>query len=374
MNTVQAYEGYGDDCPFPFFDEPTQSAKGCYKIYHDGGSYVATRVWRRAVPRERKERESEPTKQIPEEKRNVMFNRILRKARKTVKGKKDKRIALGLDLGVVRRPRAAIDILFDGLYSQAMQDGLKDGKIETALTDYIRAGIVKLFPHFPDLDEYIERKIKAKRHNLAARKKRFRRKANLNRWNYYFTVTFDDKKHTPESFEKSLRKCFSNLHTRRGWRIMGKFEHAPDTGRLHFHGVAYVPEGEMVGTIAELKDYSTAQGRMQTRHENSFFQESFGRNDFTELSAMELKYGRIFEYIIKYIGKDDGRMYYSRGIPTEVYKELTADDIITGFIDYVEKFVLQDSVVDWERDIMHYNRRKQMSIIDLLCNPPRVAA
>ena len=89
---------------------------------------------------------------------------------------------------------------------------------------------------------------------------------------------------------------------------------------------------------------------------------------------MELKYGRIFEYIIKYIGKDDGRMYYSRGIPTEVYKELTADDIITGFIDYVEKFVLQDSVVDWERDIMHYNRRKQMSIIDLLCNPPRVAA
>ena len=370
---IAVCEGYGNDCPFPFFDEPQTPAEGFYKIYHDGGNYVATRVWHRHI-RERKERESKPEKQYAEEEQNVKFNRIMRKKRKLAKSKKYKRIALGGDLGVVRRSRSAMDILFDSLYRQAMKEGLKDTKTETAMTDYIRAGILKLFPDCDDLDEYIERKCEAKRRNLRARKKRFRRKAYLNRWNYYVTFTYDDKKHTPESFEKKLRKCFSNLATRRGWRIAGKFENAPDTGRLHFHGVAYVPDGEMIGTVMEMKDYSTTEGRMQTRHENSFFQESFGRNDFTGLSEMELKYGHIFEYIIKYIGKDDGRMFYSRGIPTAIYKELTAESIITAFTDYVEKYVLFDNVVDWERDILHYNRKKQVSIIDILCNPPRFAA
>lgn len=89
---------------------------------------------------------------------------------------------------------------------------------------------------------------------------------------------------------------------------------------------------------------------------------------------MQLKYGHTIDYIVKYIGKDDGRMFYSRGIPTAVYMKLTAENIITAFTDYVEKFVLFDNVIDWERDIMHYTRKKQVSIIDILCNPPRIAA
>lgn len=370
---IAVCEGYGNDCPFPFFDEPQTPAEGYYKIYHDGGNYVATRVWKRHT-RERKERESKPEKQYTEEEKNVKFNRIMRKKRKLAKSKKDKRIALGLDLGVIRRSRSEKDILFDSLYYAATKSGLKDTKSESALTDYIRAGILKLFPDCADLDEYIERKIKAKRHNLYTRKKRFRRKAHLNEWNYFLTFTYDDEKQTPETFERKLRKCFSNLATRRGWRIAGKFENAPETGRLHFHGLAYIPDGQMIGTVTEKKDYSTAQGQMQTRHENSFFQECFGRNDFAEIGKMQLKYGHTIDYIVKYIGKDDGRMFYSRGIPTAVYMKLTAENIITAFTDYVEKFVLFDNVIDWERDIMHYTRKKQVSIIDILCNPPRIAA
>lgn len=155
---------------------------------------------------------------------------------------------------------------------------------------------------------------------------------------------------------------------------MGVFEEAPETGRLHFHGLLYVPEGEMIGVITEKKDYSTAQGKMQISHENSFFEEGFGRNDFTELSKMQLKYGHTLEYIVKYIGKTGERIVYSRGIPTEVYMKLTDENIITEFTDYVEKFVLFDNVIDWERDILHYTRKKQVSIIDILCNPPRIAA
>lgn len=155
---------------------------------------------------------------------------------------------------------------------------------------------------------------------------------------------------------------------------MGVFEYAPETGRLHFHALLYVPAGEMIGTVTEKKDYSTAQGKMQVRHENDFFQKAFGRNDFTEISKMQLKYGKTIDYIIKYIGKTDEKIVYSRGIPTEIYMKLTGENIVTAFTDYVEKFVLFDNVVDWERDILHYNRKKQMSIIDILCNPPRYAA
>ena len=308
-----------------FFGEPLKDGEAYYKIYHDGGHYVATRCQRSLYK--------------PAE-------------RKTV--------------------REDIDILFDSLYFQATKDCLKDTVIDNALTDYIRTGILKLFPKFVHIDEYIEKKIKRKWHNLGVRKKRFRRKAHLNKWNYFVTFTYDDNKQTADSFRQKLRKCLSNLHTRHGWQYMGVFENAPDTGRLHFHGLLYVPNGNMIGTITEKQDYSTAQQKMQIRHENDFFQKSFGRNDFTELNEMHLKHGHTIDYIVKYIGKTNERIVYSRGIPTEVVKKLTDDSIITEFTDFVTKYVLFDNVVDYERDIRKIRNYRQMSIIDLICNPPRL--
>lgn len=172
--------------------------------------------------------------------------------------------------------RTDIDIAFDSLYAEAMKKGLRDGKSEKPLTELIKSEIVLLFPDYPDLDDFIADKIRRKRRNLAVRKKRFRRKANLNKWNYFVTLTYDDKKQTAETFRAKLRKCLSNLHTRRGWRYMGVFETAPSTGRLHFHGLLYVPDYEMVGKLNERRDYSTAQGKMQITHINDFFAERFG--------------------------------------------------------------------------------------------------
>lgn len=267
--------------------------------------------------------------------------------------------------------RTDIDIAFDSLYAEAMKKGLRDGKSEKPLTELIKSEIVLLFPDYPDLDDFIADKIRRKRRNLAVRKKRFRRKANLNKWNYFVTLTYDDKKQTAETFRAKLRKCLSNLHTRRGWRYMGVFETAPSTGRLHFHGLLYVPDYEMVGKLNERRDYSTAQGKMQITHINDFFAERFGRNDFTAISESELKHGHTLEYILKYIGKTNERIVYSRGIPTEIYKRLTDNDIVTDFIDYVTKYVLFDDVVDWTKDVLKLRNYRQMTIIDLFCNPPQ---
>lgn len=321
MNTVTLTRSYGiDDCPFPFF-QPEY-----YKIYNDGGHYVATPVFHSAVKR----RERRGKRSTTDE---------------------------------------ALKIAFDSIYYQAQRERIK----HKALPEYIKVRLLKLFFDTPELDKFIEKNIERMLHNAYARKKRFRRKAHLNRWNYFVTFTYDDKKHTAETFRAKLRKCLSNLHTRRGWRYMGVFEHAPDTGRLHFHGLLYVPDGQMIGKVMEIKDYSTAQGKMQITHSNSFFADSFGRNDFSEINGMELKQCRTLEYILKYIGKTGERIVYSRGIATEVCKPIKERDIITHMKDFVDKFILFDNVIDWERDIMHYTKRKQLSIIDLLCNPPQTA-
>ena len=152
---------------------------------------------------------------------------------------------------------------------------------------------------------------------------------------------------------------------------MGVFEHAPESGRLHFHGIFYVPDGEMIGKINEISDYDTRKNKRQTTFSNSFFAENFGRNDFKELNQAEFKNGYSLRYLTKYISKTNERLVYSRGVPTVIYKYVNTADIASEFFDFVNKFVLFDDVIDWERDVGK-KRRKQMSMIDILCNPPNI--
>lgn len=365
-------------CPFPFFGELNKPAKKVYKIYNDGGHFIAMPLFRSKVTRKPQDLppKRNKTDDYTDEQKTMVLRGLLRGKKKQVdeNGKKlDKNVVDKIDLSMNNGrhcTRSALDILFDSLYFSAYKQGLKDNKLDKSMTAFIRAGILKLFPDLDGIDEYITDKVKRKLNNLLHRKKRFRRKANLNRWNYFVTFTYDDTKHTAETFKKKLRKCLSNLHTRRGWKYMGVFEQAPETGRLHFHGLIYVPVGQMLGTLTEKQDYSTAQGKIQTRNENNFFADNFGRNDFCEVSTDEMRNGKRTEYILKYIGKTNERICYSRGIPTEICRAIDGDDIITEMHDFVTKYILFDDIIDWERDIMRYRYNKQMSITDLLCNPP----
>lgn len=302
-----------------FFDDKTDER--LYTIYNDGGHYIA-------VPR------------LKRSKKGVSTSHEL----------------------------TAHEIAFNSLYACAARNGLE----KQALADYVQGELSALFPDITDVGGFVAEKMLRKQKSLYARKKRFRRKAYLNVWNYFVTITYDDKKHDEESFRKKLRRCLSNLHTRRGWKYMGVFEYAPETHRLHFHAIMYIPDGEMIGAIDELKDYSTAQGQMQVTHSNSFFAESFGRNDFEMLNEQELRHGGTINYLLKYISKTGERIVYSRGIPTEICRKVKDKDIATTMLDYVTKYLLFDDVIKYERDIARYNR-KQMSIIDIFCNPPKVA-
>ena len=256
--------------------------------------------------------------------------------------------------------RTASREVFDALYL----DTLLFGYNETETVEYLGNNLSHLFDGDEALSDFIAAEIKRKANNLHKRKLRFRRKAYLNKWTHFVTVTYDDNKHSEESFRRKLRKCLCNLHTRRGWKYMGVFERAPETRRLHFHGVVYVPDGEMIGTVTELQEYNPQTERMETRFDNSFFTERFGRSDFKDISHIGLSAGGI-KYILKYLEKDNERIVYSRGIPTAIGKELDETDFAVPLEDFVLKYVLFDNVIDLETDDARYTPT-QMSIWEWL--------
>ena len=301
----------------PFFDEPRKVNEGWYKVYHDGGHHVGTRVLSSK-----------------------------RKGKKKTRSMDD------------------IDELVDSLFSSAMKKGLGTKRKRNELINYMKAGIEKLYPDFNATTEYIQGKLDKKFHNLYVRKKRFKRKAYLNRWNYFVTFTYDDKKQTEESFRKKLRKCLSNLHTRRRWRYMGVFENAPETERLHFHALMYIPDGKMIGSIYEKKDYNKKSGKITITRINTFFENGFGRNDFRPVNEKEITHGNTINYLLKYISKSGEKIVYSRGIPSKVCVKVKDGDIAGEMFDYVEKVVLFDGVISWERDILNY-KPKQLIMREL---------
>ncbi len=296
---MQVYNGYGDDCPFK---------DKFYRIYSDGSHYIARAATHAKAPKRTK------------------------------------------------RDKTEIDDIFAFLYA----DGLKCDMTDKELREFILTNLEDCFPAFPDLEKYVNENVDRMNRNAWQREKRFRRKAYLNRWNYFVTFTYNGKKHTEETFRKKLRKCLSNLHTRRGWNFMGVWERGEETDRLHFHCILYVPAGEMVGKITPKKEYSKRLGKVKETFSNDFFERKFGRNDFEELNIMEMKNGSAVAYILKYLRKTGERIVYSRGIPTEISKVLPEHVFVAEIKDdYVVKYVIFDNVIKWERDIKPLTQRRR---------------
>lgn len=320
------------DMPIEWFDKSPAWGipdKAYYKVYNDGSHYVGKLFLPRGC------------------KHNITSDFANRSANDFDKKRK-------------KRIRQPVDEYMDVIYPSAIQQGLK-GK---ALENYLCAEVNNNY-YVEDVDEYVQKQISRRWHNLYNRKKRLQRKADLNRWHYFVTITYADGKHTEEGFRRKLRRCLSNLSTRRGWRYMGVWENGTENDRLHFHALMYVPDGEMLGKIYEREDYSIRKHEMVKTNPNTFFETKFGRNDFKELSEMEMKQGNAIEYLLKYIGKTDGRIVYSRGIHTEILVELNDTDIACEMLDYVQKYVLFDDVIDWERDVMQF-RYEQQSLFERL--------
>ena len=206
--------------------------------------------------------------------------------------------------------------------------------------------VAELKPQFENEEqatEYVKAEMERIQRNLIVRRTRLTRKINLGTWNYFCTFTYDDEKHTEDSFKAKLRDCFKKMCYRRNWIYIGVWERSPNSNRLHFHGLFNIPENAMVGELTEHRDYSTKMHRMQTTLQNSYFTERFGRNDFEPINKHELP--NATAYLMKYIEKSGERIGYSKNTPTYFVSDILDDDVVCTIGQEDRKLLLFDNFI-----------------------------
>lgn len=134
---------------------------------------------------------------------------------------------------------------------------------------------------------------------------------------------------------------------RKGWKYVGVWERSPEKQRLHFHGLFYIPEGSMPGMLLDVNDYNFNTHNKQITHQNTYFNERFGRSDF-ELIDDIAKMSDALAYIMKYIEKSGEKIVYSKGLPQFFISDVMDEDIIcfTGLED--KKLLLSDDFTCWD--------------------------
>ena len=231
--------------------------------------------------------------------------------------------------------------LFEKLYKETMNKRRAERK---------RLIVNAMRPYFPDEEKtvlYVNANLERKQRNLICRRIRMCRKANLQNFNYFCTFTYDDKKHTEESFRKKLKGRLSSFAKRRGWKYIGVWERSPKTSRLHFHGIFYIPEGTLPGMLLTHRDYSTTSHRMQTRNQSTYFNDEFGRSDFEPISDNR-RMGEAMAYLMKYLEKTGEKIIYSKGLPQYFISDILDDDVVCTIGQEEKKLLLFDDFSCWD--------------------------
>ena len=230
--------------------------------------------------------------------------------------------------------------LFDELYKKYI--GLKKRARKAQILSEMR-------PYF-ETDEqariYIDEGFERKYRNLICRRIRMIRKANLARFNYFCTFTFDPQKHTEDSFRKKLKSCLSTFCTRKGWKYMGVWERSPEKKRLHFHGLFAIPENTLSDELKEVRDYSVKTKHVQKSVQCEYFTKRFGRNDFKELDPRLL--GASIKYLLKYIEKSGERIVYSKGLYQYLISDIMDEDVLCRMGQEDKKLLLFDNFNCWD--------------------------
>lgn len=216
----------------------------------------------------------------------------------------------------------------------------------------IKAIYEDMLPLFKSADacrSYVESNADRKRKNLIRRRMRFVRKALNQEFNYFVTLTYDDKKHTEDSFKKAVKTQLQHFVTRKSWRYMGVWERGKKTNRLHFHGLFYIPEGTLSGDFIVTRDYNFKKHTVRTVQQSSFFLDRFGRNEMEELDGGPL-FGHALAYILKYLEKTGERITCSKGLFMYFYSDIQGDEVICKLSndEHDNKLVLSAKFTCWD--------------------------
>lgn len=231
--------------------------------------------------------------------------------------------------------------LFERLYKEHLYDSKRKRKHE------IIKGMLPYCKDYADAKLFTELNLRRKRNNLIARRIRMTRKANLQDFTHFVTFTYSDDLHTEASFKKGLSTCLRHYADRKGWKCMGVWERSPEKQRLHFHGIFYIPEGTMPGQMMDVNDFNFKSKKRKITHQNTYFNEHFGRSDFEKIeNDYDLQYA--MNYLIKYIEKSGERIVYYGDLPQYFVSDVMEDDIICPYGEDGRKFILADSFGFWD--------------------------
>ena len=230
--------------------------------------------------------------------------------------------------------------LFEQLYEKSKEMRKAERK------RFIINGMKDYFSNKEKADEYVTKNLERKLRNLICRRIRLWRKIHLQKFNYFCTFTYDSKKHTEESFRKSLKSCLSHFCSRKGWKYIGVWERSPEKKRLHFHGVFYIPEGTISENVP-INDYNLRTQRRQITYQNPYFNSRFGRSDFEEINT-ESDLSEMMRYIMKYMEKTGERLVYSKGLPQFFISDIMDEDIAGPIGLEDKKLLLFDDFTCWD--------------------------
>lgn len=213
--------------------------------------------------------------------------------------------------------------------------------------------------------EFVKATLEKEKRNKIVRLTRLYRKIGLQQWTHFCTFTYDSNKLNEEEFRKKLLTCLRHLSHRKVWKYIGVFERSPKLERLHFHGIFVITE--MVGEIIETRDYSTKTHQMQIAHQNTFFLERFGRNDFKEI-INNVGVNDAVNYIMKYIRKTGEKVIYSKHLQTYFVADILDDDVVCKIGQEDRKILLFDDFkcLDFETGEVLGQPNKDKFLIDKL--------
>lgn len=235
--------------------------------------------------------------------------------------------------------------LFNELYAETV--GVKKAERRKKIVAAMR-------PYFKDEKsalEFLNNNFERKKRNLISRRIRLSRKVNLQDFNYFVTFTYNDALHTEVTFKKKLKNCLSLFCLRRSWKYVGVWERSPKNKRLHFHGLFDIPQGTMPGYLIEVNDYSLSTHRRQITHQNTYFNDRFGRSDFEEIDD-RATLGKAIAYIMKYLEKSGEKIVYSKGLPQYFISDIMTDDIICPIGVEDSKLLLFDNFTCWDEGVL----------------------
>lgn len=248
-----------------------------------------------------------------------------------------------------KREKSQVEIKLREVYLESVRKRLKNYNERQA--KFVAMKLKEAFPDVENVDEIVDARLGAEITAYTKRMRRLSDKIFLNRFNYFVTLTYDDKKfESEEAFRKAITMTLAHFANRRGWRYCYCPENGDLNGRLHIHGFFYIPKGEMPGEIVIRKVYRQKDKTLQCLHVNTWFEENYGVNEFSPLDKEIVSLSNVIEYCSDYCFKSGDKVHYSRHLPSELEKTVANSDVYLSYINNVEEFVMDKETVKFIKE------------------------